>query len=988
MVMSLLLTCFSATRATQMNSVYTQRPDDPEALYFAPPTYAINADGKGDVSAELQRAINDVKRLRNFGILFVPEGRYRLSRTIYIPPGVRLIGYGKRRPEFILAARSPGFDREVPADKGKAKYLFWFTGGMVENDANGRVPDASAGTFYSAMSNVDIRIEKGNPHAVALRTHYAQHSFVSYMTIWIGEGKAGLFDAGNEMENVAFYGGDYGIYTTKSSPGWPVMLVDATFEGQRKAAIRCQESGLAMVNLHVSRVPRVFDIDANYCDKLFLENSYISDVSEALVSVANENNSNNQINFRDVYCRDVPVLASYARSGTRTEVAHKIYLIRDYTHGLCLESLDAEPAYRTTVRTEAVGRMPQAPANDLPRLAGMGTWVNIRDLGAKGDNVADDTQAFQAAIDKYDHIYVPQGWYRLTKTLRLRANTQLIGLHPYGTQLRLDNGTAAFSGFGAPVAMVETARGGNAALNGIGIDTGQYNYRAVGVKWMAGAGSYLNDVKFVGGHGGMRKPGATEPRDAAQRRAWSDQHLAWDSQYWSLWVTDGGGGTFKDIWSASTFASAGFYAERTRTPARVYAMSVEHHVREEVRFNDVANWKVYALQTEEESRESTECQPIEMDGCRDITFANLYMFRVIRVNKPYYSSVRMRGCAAIDFLNLHNYAQTQYANTIAVYDAGKDIDIRPWELARLTVTGKEKSRHTPPAAEGEVTTIGSDFEFAQGVAADSRGNVYFCDQRMRRVYRWRAETGTLSLVADFPWKPACLAVDTEDHLLVLFRYDPQPGWNVDGKPAETVVNLPDAGGTSFSGWGNSGFEMRVYAIDPDAPEKTIRQLPRVERGTVRTVAKALYPANRWRDFHDFNDVTTRVPSHCFVAPDGVTIIPHCYDLARCSSLLPAWPGKPFYASDEYDRRVVRCDVAADGTLTNLTYFAEQGEMGLATDRDGNVYVADGQIYIFNPNGERTRMIRIPERPSTLVVGGAEGNMLFITGRAKLFAVKL
>ncbi|WP_418817403.1 hypothetical protein, partial [Phocaeicola sp.] len=34
------------------------------------------------------------------------------------------------------------------------------------------------------------------------------------------------------------------------------------------------------------------------------------------------------------------------------------------------------------------------------------------------------------------------------------------------------------------------------------------------------------------------------------------------------------------------------------------AMSIEHHVRNEVRFSKVSNWKVYCMQTEEESRES------------------------------------------------------------------------------------------------------------------------------------------------------------------------------------------------------------------------------------------------------------------------------------------------------------------------------------------------------------------------------------------------
>jgi len=42
---------------------------------------------------------------------------------------------------------------------------------------------AGAGTFYSALSNIHLRIEEGNPSTVALSTHYAQHSFVSHCDI-------------------------------------------------------------------------------------------------------------------------------------------------------------------------------------------------------------------------------------------------------------------------------------------------------------------------------------------------------------------------------------------------------------------------------------------------------------------------------------------------------------------------------------------------------------------------------------------------------------------------------------------------------------------------------------------------------------------------------------------------------------------------------------------------------------------------------------
>ena len=47
------------------------------------------------------------------GIVFLPSGRYRISRTILIPIAVRVYGVGKTRPVFVLAPNTPGFQKGV-----------------------------------------------------------------------------------------------------------------------------------------------------------------------------------------------------------------------------------------------------------------------------------------------------------------------------------------------------------------------------------------------------------------------------------------------------------------------------------------------------------------------------------------------------------------------------------------------------------------------------------------------------------------------------------------------------------------------------------------------------------------------------------------------------------------------------------------------------------------------------------------------------------
>lgn len=981
--------------ASESKSVYLQQPDDPEAVYFTSENFGITADGKTDVSEALQQAVNQVKSQYNFGIVFIPEGTYKISKTIYVPNAVRLIGYGKKRPVIVLGKNSPGYQTEVADDKGKANYMFWFTGGTV--NPGQPVRDAGAGTFYSAISNINLKIEDGNPHAVALRTHFAQHSFVSNMDIHIGKGKAGLYDVGNEMENVRFFGGDYGIYTTKTSPGWEMMMVNTYFEGQRKAAIRSQEGGLTIVRLNAKNVPVVIEIEPAYSDKIYMEDCLFENVSQAALIVSNENNHTNQLSLRNIICQKVPVLVSYRKSGTQTSGKGNLYRVKTFLHGLYLSDMTAEPETKTLADMETLTTSPALPVNDIPALPAMSSWVNIRTLGAKGDGKTDDTKAFIDAINSHQTIYVPQGDYVLSETLTLKEHTNLIGLNPISTQLVLIESTPAFSGFGAPKALLETPQGGKNIVNGIGLNTGAYNYRAVGCKWMAGKDSYMNDVKFLGGHGSItrgpvvpRQPSAgSGPRISSPTNPIANQAMdqAWDNQYWSLWITNGGGGVFKDIWTASSYSLNGIYVSNTSTEGKIYAMSVEHHVRNEARFKNVSNWKLYAFQFEIESREGVDCLELELQDCSDMLFANLYLFRVIRLVTPSPYAVRTWNCRNIEFFNVHNFAQVKFTIDLTVYDITKDIDVRPWEFTYLKITGDEKQATPITGAVGKVERLATGFEFAEGLARDSKGNVYFSEQRMRRIYKWDAEKQTVTMIGDYPWPPLSLACDTKDNLLVIFKYNPQPGYMVNGKQ-ETVPRLPDAEGTAFSKWGNSGFATWVYSIDPNNPDETMRLLPKVKMGSVKNVAKALYPSNRWRDLHDFDEVSLFVPEDCFVAPDGVTIIPECYDLARSSSVLEAIPGKPFYASDEYERRVVKMDVDAEGKLSNLTHFIEQGEFGSAVDKKGNIYVTDGHVYVFDSNGKQTGKISVPERPSSLVIGGKNGNELFITARSSLYKVTL
>ena len=115
---------------------------------------------------------------------------------------------------------------------------------------------------------------------------------------------------------------------------------------------------------------------------------------------------------------------------------------------------------------------------------------------------------------------------------------------------------------------------------------------------------------------------------------------------------------------AQPLAQAGVCISDTSTEGRVYAMSIEHHVRNEVKLSNVANWRLYDIQREEERAEGPKCQPLQMDNCRNVTFANLYLYRIDML-PPFFCGVRLHACRDLCFHGLHVYSpgKTSYDKT-------------------------------------------------------------------------------------------------------------------------------------------------------------------------------------------------------------------------------------------------------------------------------------------------------------------------------------
>jgi hypothetical protein len=982
-------------------SVFTTRMDDRHAVYLAAGAFGAVGDGIADDSAALQAAVDKAENHEREGIVFVASGRYRVTRTVYVWPGVRVIGYGATRPVVMLGDGTPGFQKGLavmvmftgarPAEAGGvvARVPFSPQGSVPPNDA---IADASPNTFYSAMSNIDFEIGEGNAGAVAIRFHAAQHAYLSHMDFHVGSGLAALTQIGNEAEDLHFFGGRYGILTEKTSPAWQFTLIDSVFEGQREAAVREHEAGLTLIRDTFRNVPTAIAIDERYSDELWVKDCRFEHVMGPAVVISNEKSPLTEIGFENAVMEDVPTLALLRESGRKVAGKGAAYRVKSFNYGLMVAGEGSMGTIGMRYEAEVLKTMPEAMQPAIPALPGTGEWVNVHGLGVRGDGTTDDTAAIQKAIEGHRVLYFPSGHYVVRDTIQLKKDTVLIGLHPTMTQFDLLDGTEGYQGVGAPRAVLSAPTGGTNMVSGLGIFAGGTNPRAVGLLWKAGEDSLVDDVRFLGGHGSGTNPYNNN------HTADPDSKKRWDGQYPSLWVADGGGGTFADIWTPNTFAQAGFVVSNTRTPGHVYELSTEHHVRNEIKFDHAENWDVNAPQTEEEAGESPESLSLEFDWSRNITVANYHGYRVTRSRAPFKAAVRLYQSGEIHFRNVHVNAESGYGiadengpGTFlrvskfpyenAIEDVTHHLEVREREFAVLDVPLKPAPVE-PPSAGWKVEKLEDGFFSIAGAAVDGAGKLYFVDHHQQRIFGWSASEG-LTVERDNPLDAVNLSFDKAGDLLVV---------------------------------SSDGPEGTVYCFKPGSSAQEITVL-RAQPAGVHAGAAAILPQNYWNngEFEDqldldtykfrtldamfAQDVTT-AKGREYVSPDGSVFL----QAGRVFQQGPAdWTGWRFsdnldthgfvrgvvgqriYVSSESEDRTYSGVVQVDGTLADPKPFAERGGESVAVDSAGNVYVANGEVLVYNQTGQQTGEIDVPERPIDLVFGGKDHRTLFILGHHALFA---
>ena len=113
-----------AAPALASTSAFESAPADPRAI-----TVKGRGDGRADDTDAIQHALDQAAE-KGGGVVFLPSGRYRISRTLLVWPSVRVFGVGPTRPVLFLGNNTPGFQKGVGS-------MVVFTGARRGDNARG-----------------------------------------------------------------------------------------------------------------------------------------------------------------------------------------------------------------------------------------------------------------------------------------------------------------------------------------------------------------------------------------------------------------------------------------------------------------------------------------------------------------------------------------------------------------------------------------------------------------------------------------------------------------------------------------------------------------------------------------------------------------------------------------------------------------------------------------------------------------------------------
>lgn len=302
---------------------------------------------------------------------------------------------------------------------------------------------------------------------------------------------------------------------------------------------------------------------------------------------------------------------------------------------------------------------------------------------------------------------------------------------------------------------------------------------------------------------------------------------------------------------------------------------------------------------------------------------------------------------------------SRVSNRNPAHFRGPQDPYHPWyhigfRIARsgTPVSGQTPETVTQPGARA--TIIADGFDFAEGPAANRKGELFFSDLQARKIYK----------------------LDNK------------------GQPSVFLQDSGGANGLFFDTSGNliacQGDLGRVASI---SQQRDITVLADTYQGK-----RFNKPNDLWIDpqggiyFSDpaYGTKPTQDGEHVYyISADRTNITRVINDMVRPNGLIGTPDGQILYVADHGAGKVYAYDITTPGILSNKRLFVSKACDGMTIDRFGNVYITnESSVLVYSPTSEFIEHIPAEGQVTNVCFGGLGASTLYITSTRTLYSIDM
>ncbi len=281
-----------------------------------------------------------------------------------------------------------------------------------------------------------------------------------------------------------------------------------------------------------------------------------------------------------------------------------------------------------------------------------------------------------------------------------------------------------------------------------------------------------------------------------------------------------------------------------------------------------------------------------------------------------------------------------------------------------TAIGQETAVTKTIRPTGEIETVHQGFDFTEGPAWDPRGVLYFSDIPNATIHRLGDNDKLSKFTADSKHTNGIMVA--ADGRILACQMDGQVvSYDVDS--AKATVLADSFQGKRFNAPNDLVIDKSggIYFTDPlfRAPEPLPQGI------------QAVYYISAAGE-------VSRATDH-IAAPNGIGLSPD---------------GKRLYVAPSRQAEMLVYDVDGPGKLSGGRTLCrlkqpegkdDTGGDGMAVDVEGNLYFTTNLgVEIFSSGGQHRGLVRFPEQPANVTLGGPDGKTMYVTARTGLYRVRM